>query len=47
SEVRDTLIDITTRYLGADRAAAYVDEHHSAPGETIVRIHPVRIHTAL
>lgn len=47
SEVRGTLIDITTRYLGADRADAYVDEHHSAPGEAIVRIHPVRVHAAL
>ncbi|AMT73216.1 TIGR03618 family F420-dependent PPOX class oxidoreductase [Mycobacteroides immunogenum] len=47
SGVRATLIDITARYLGADRAEAYVDEHHSAPGEVIVRVNPVRVHAAL
>ncbi|ORB49152.1 PPOX class F420-dependent enzyme [Mycobacteroides saopaulense] len=47
SEVRATLIDITSRYLGADRAERYVDEHHSAPGEAIVHVHPVRVHTGL
>ncbi|MGH3954377.1 PPOX class F420-dependent oxidoreductase [Mycobacteroides salmoniphilum] len=47
SEVRTTLIDITARYLGAERAVAYVDEQHGAPGEAIVRVHPVRVHAAL
>ncbi|MEU9805885.1 PPOX class F420-dependent oxidoreductase [Mycobacterium sp. NPDC050853] len=47
STVRATLIDITARYLGADRAEAYVHEHHSAPGEALVRIHPLRVHSAL
>ncbi len=47
SGVRTALIDITARYLGADRAEAYVDEHHSGPGEVIVRVYPLRVHAAL
>ncbi|WP_078280974.1 TIGR03618 family F420-dependent PPOX class oxidoreductase [Mycobacteroides franklinii] len=47
SGVRAALLDITARYLGADRAEAYVEEHHSAPGEAIVRVRPSRVHASL
>ena len=41
------LIEITARYLGRDRAIEYVREHHSAPGEAIVRLRPARVRAML
>ncbi|EFV13651.1 PPOX class F420-dependent oxidoreductase [Segniliparus rugosus] len=41
------LIEIAARYLGRERAAAYVREHHSAPGEAIVRLSPARVRAML
>lgn len=47
SGVRAALLDITARYLGADRAESYVNEDHSAAGEALVRVNSSRIHASL
>ncbi|MUM19270.1 PPOX class F420-dependent oxidoreductase [Mycobacterium sp. CBMA271] len=47
STARAALLDITARYLGAERAEAYVRDHHSGPGEVVVRLHPLRVHAGL